>query len=236
MQTIEISSHISTKLNVNSGVPQGSVLGPLLFLLYVNDIQYCSNKLKFFLFADDTNVLYADKDLKSLELIVNAELYNLYNWLNCNKLTLNIKKSNFVVFHPHQKKLNYSPRIRIFDISRNENVTLERKDVIKYLGLLIDENLSWKNHINNIANKISKIIGIIAKLRHYIPSHATLNIYRSLILPHLTYGLVAWGSASKTCLNRILVLQKRALRLIHFVKTEVHAIPFFPHAKVLPIY
>ena len=100
-QSTEIGSHISSKLNINCGVPQGSVLGALLFLLYINDIQYCSSKLQFFLFADDTNGLYA---LKTLELTVNAELHNLYNWLTSNKLSLNIKKSNYVIFRPVPKK------------------------------------------------------------------------------------------------------------------------------------
>ena len=144
-QTTEIGSHISNKLSINCGVPQGSVLGPLLFLLYINGIQYCSNKLQFFLFADDTNALYAHKDLKTLELIANAELYNLYNWLTSNKLSLNIKKSNYVIFRPYQKKLNYDPQVYVFDNESNKKVTLERKNFIKYLGLLIDENLSWAN-------------------------------------------------------------------------------------------
>ena len=108
-QTTEIGSHISSKININCCVPQGSVLGLLLFLLYINDIQYCSSKLQFFLFADDTNALYAHKDLKTLELTVNAELHNLYNWLTPNKLSLNIKKSKYVIFRPYQKKLNYDP-------------------------------------------------------------------------------------------------------------------------------
>ena len=94
------------ELNINCGAPQGSVLVPLLFLLYMNDIQYCSNKLKFFLFADDTNALYAHKDLKTLELTLNAELHNLYNWLTSDKLSQNIKKSNYVIFRPYQKILN----------------------------------------------------------------------------------------------------------------------------------
>lgn len=96
-----IKSYVSSRLNINCGVPQGSVLGPLLFLFYINDIQKCSNKLQFFLFADDTNVRFAHKDLKSLEL--NEELHNLYTWLTSNELTLNIKKSNYVIFRHHQK-------------------------------------------------------------------------------------------------------------------------------------
>ena len=104
-QVTEIDSNLSTINKISCGVPQGSVLGPLLFLIYINDFHNSSEKLSFYLFADDTNLLYADKNLKSLEKMVNNELVRVPDWLNANKLTLNAKKSNFVIFHPPLPRL-----------------------------------------------------------------------------------------------------------------------------------
>ena len=97
IQTTQVGSHVSRKESTLCGVPQGSVLGPLLFLIYVNDIYMASDKLTFYLFADDTNLLYADKNLKSLETIVNCELFKVVGWLIANKLSLNIKKTNYII-------------------------------------------------------------------------------------------------------------------------------------------
>ena len=215
-QTTEIESNISQKEETLCGVPQGSILGPLLFLIYINDIAYCSTKLKFFLFADDTNLLYADKNLKSLETIVNEELIKLNDWLISNKLSLNIKKSNFVIFHTYQKTLNYIPNLKIFDHNSQQYIALEHKIYIKYLGILIDSHLTWNNHVDYITLKVSKTVGIISRLRHFVPYQTLLNIYRSLVQPFITYGLAVWGQTSKTNLNKILLLQKRVIRLIHF--------------------
>ena len=120
-----------------------NTVGPLLFLLYVNDIYRSSAKLAFYLFADDTN-LYADKNLRTLELVVNSEMHKVYEWLTANKLTLNIKKLNFIIFHPHQKKIDYEANLRIFDNDSQTFLPLEQKSYVKYLGVSIDSNLSWK--------------------------------------------------------------------------------------------
>ena len=166
----------------------------------------------------------------------NTELTKIYNWLTANKLSLNIKKSNFVIFHQYQKRLNYQVNLKIFYHNTNSYISLECKDYVKYLGVLIDSNLTWKYHISHVASKVSKTIGIIARLRHFIPMNALLNIYRSLVFPYLSYGLVAWGQAAQTHLNKIFILQKCALRLMHYAQYRSHAtIPFFVASNIIPL-
>ena len=103
-----------------------------------------SDKLNFYLFADDTNLLYADKSLKSLESVVNSELVKLYNWLTGNKLTLNVKKSNYVIFRPYKKRIDYLVDIKIYDHNTKSFISLELKDYVQYLGIIIDSKLTWK--------------------------------------------------------------------------------------------
>ena len=171
----ECGDNISTKEITIYGVPQGSVLGPLLFLIYINDICVSSKVFQFYLFADDKNILYADKNLNFLETVVNKELMLVCEWLNSNKLTLNLSKTNYVIFRPYQKKQSHQVSLKVFDNNTNDFIEIESKEFVKYLGVIIDSNLMWKYHIDNIAYKISKAIGIIARLRHFVPL-STLNI------------------------------------------------------------
>ena len=175
------------------------------------------------------------KILKVIETVVNTELCKLYDWLTSNKLTLNISKSNFIIFHPKRKKPNYKPKICLFDNEKNEYATLESKEYIKYLGILIDKNLTRKHHIDTVSLKISKTVGLLAKLRHFVPRQIILKIYESLIYPYITNELAAWCQAAKTHINKILLLQKRALRIINFSDRRDHAIPLFIDANVLPL-
>ena len=112
--------------------------------------------------------------------------------------------------------------------------TLQCEDHVQYLGVLLDSNLSWKFQINNVALKISRTVGVVARLRHFVPRTTLLHIYQSLILPYLTYGLAAWGQAAKTHLQKILVLQKRVLRLMYFSEPRAYAVPLFISSKFYP--
>ena len=135
-----------------------------------------------YLFADNTNLLYADKNLRSLEIIVNEELWNIGNWLMANKLSFNVKKSNFVIFRPFQKRIHYEVNIKIFDYSANSLVSLKKKECVRHL----DSKFSWTDRITYTSTKISKSLGILSGLRHFVPSTTLLNMYRSLLQPYLS--------------------------------------------------
>ena len=160
---------------------------------------------------------------------VNNELERVREWLNANPRQTNAQRQKVWLCHfsSAPKKNTFIPLIKTFNSTLNTRVILEMKDFVKYLGIImIDSELSWKHHIDFICHKISRSVGIIAKTRHYIPRHLLLNLYHALIAPYLNYGICAWGDCPQTYLNKILVLQKRALRLIYFSKPRDHAIPF----------
>ena len=180
-QTTSVGGSVSNKDRILCGVPQGLVLGKLLFLLYINDIYTTFKLVKFHIFADNTNILYANKNIKTLISTVNSQLLLLQEWLATNKLTLNFKKSNFVIFHHYRKTLPRDINIKMFDNTSNKFVSLESKKFVKYLGLLSDKNL-----ISIIlAIKLVKKIGLFAKLRHYIASSTLLMMYKALVQPYL---------------------------------------------------
>ena len=188
--------------NISCGVPQGSVLGPLLFLLYINDLPNISSKLKFFLFADDTNIYFESKDLRNIEKIINIELKKFYEWLCINRLSLNISKTKFVVFHAPNK-----PKFPITILINNK--AIDEDKYIKYLGVTLDSQLSFMFHIDELTKKISRGIGLLYKLRPFVTTNILTNVYYAIIYPFLLYGIVIWGAASKNLLNPILILQKK---------------------------
>jgi len=134
----------SSEMTFTCGVPQGSILGPLLFLIYINDLNNSTCKVSTILFADDTNLLCSGKDLQELESIVNIQLTGVQEWLLVNQLTLNKKKSKFIIFKSHKKRFKRQLHLQL---SGND---LQRVEESKFLGIIIDQHLTWKNHVEYV--------------------------------------------------------------------------------------
>ena len=218
-------------MSISCGVPQGSILGPLMFLVYINDLASICNALLPVMYADDSNFFVAGKNIDDLVCSINTELKNIMNWMNINKLSVNAAKTKLMIFRPKRKKAP-DPQNKIM-INGSE---VERVESIKFLGIMLDETLSWKNHIENIRSKISKGIGIIMKARNLLVSKTLLTLYYSFVYPHLSYCIEVWGSAYKTHLDVLLKLQKKALRIIHSVPKDHKSKMLFKSDKVLTIY
>ena len=188
-QYVQIDSWKSPLLPIKCGVPQGSVLGPLLFLVDINVILLCSNYLSFIFFADDTNIFFQHKNISELTKIVNHELSFVATWFKANKLTLHPDKTKFILFHPPRKKINLDG----LSISIDKN-SINRVEHTKFLGVIIHQNLSWQAHIKAISSKIAKSTGIIIKSGQFFFSNTLCTLYNSLILPYLQYCLIIWAS------------------------------------------
>ena len=163
-QYVSVNGSNSNLLPINCGVPQGSVLGPLLFLIYINDLPNPSKKLTFYLFADDTNIYYESKDLSDLFRIVNEELRLVKKWLDSDKLSLNIDKTNYIIFHSSSINVSSGSDIRI---GKNH---IKRVKFVKFLGLLLDEHLSWKYHLSELSKQLATTCGMFSKLGVLITS------------------------------------------------------------------
>ena len=226
-QFVSYNGFKSSERTITCGVPQGSILGPLLFLIYINDL---SNNCKFakpFLFADDTNLLHHSKDHQNLQEELNYDLENISEWLKANRLSLNIKKTHYMVF---------TKKHGIADINLNiDGNKIDSVEQTKFLGVIIDKHLNWKNHIALVSGKVARGIGILIKARKYLPKDAILSLYYSFIYPYLTYCNLVWGTACVSHLERLKILQKKAMRIIAGVKPREHTDPLFKEFKLLKI-
>ena len=192
-QVVEVNGVESDVGIIKHGVPQGSILGPLLFLLYINDISNSSDILRFFLFADDTTVYYsADPSSDNTEHILNTELEKVSCWLAANKLSLNVKKSNFLHFKYGNSQIA-SPNIKI------DNIAIEEKESTKYLGTFIDNKLNWKTQIQHVKAKLSRGSGMISKIRHYVDEACLLKMYHSFFQSHVNRVETIWPKLSDFC-------------------------------------
>lgn len=210
----------SSMKDITHGVPQGSILGPLLFLIYVNDLHHCSSKLSFTLFADDTTILFSHSDLPTLAEELNSELVKVSSWFSTNKLSLNSHKTKYMIFSKSKSTINDA------NISIN-HVPIERVHSTKFLGVVIDDKLSWTQHISHISKITSRNTGIMSKLRSFLPSVAMVSLYNTLSLPYLNYCNIVWACTSTSKLHSPMIIQKRAIRLATLSKPRDHTLPLF---------
>ena len=221
----------SDVLKVNRGVPQGSILGPLLFLLFINDIVNSSTSLHFVLYADDTNIFFSHNNLQCLISHVQTEMQNVTRWFQVNKLQINKSKTKYMIF-------NFKERSRMIPLNLNlriENEVVEQVEYTNFLGVVIDNRLSWDKHIASISNKISASIGVLRKLKPVLPSKTLFTLYRSLIHPHLSYCNLVWGRAYKRFYMPLFILQKRAVRLCCNEHYRAKTSPLFKSLHLLKL-
>ena len=208
-QYIKIDENLEThRQNIVCGVPQGSILGPLLFLLYVNDLPNSSTYLDPVMFADDTNLFLANRSIQELFSIANKELNKISDWFTANKLSLNVTKTKFSLFHKASRKDDIPLKLPILKINNHQ---IERVESIKFLGVLLDENLCWKDHIKYIENKIAKSIGLLYRAKPYLDKKSLIVLYFSYVHTYLNYANLAWGSTNRTNSKKLGSQQKHAV-------------------------
>lgn len=218
-QFVHHNGDSSSYRNVTMGVPQGSILGPLLFLLYINDLPSVTSKLDSILFADDTTLYSSSSDINRLCSDMSSDLLQVKEWLLANRLTLNANKTYYIIFG--LKKVPENVTVSV------DGHALERKKSGKFLGVILDEKLTFKEHIEFVTQKISRLCGLLYKLKETFPPEVLKKLYQSLIYPYLNYCVLSWGGTLPSRLNSILLLQKRLIRLLTGSGYLAHTKPLF---------
>jgi hypothetical protein len=203
-QFTSINGFISSRLKITSGVPQGSVLGPFLFKVFINDLPQIT-RMSATLFADDACLSFSHHSITHIQDFVNMELKNVQTWMDVNKLKLNLGKTNYMLIHRRKTPItNFSITLNGFQI--------ERKEEVKYLGVIIDHRLSWKSHISYVRKKLSKCLWAVCKIRPFANLETLKLIYYSLAYPHLQYCISCWGASSAA--SSLATKQNKLVRII----------------------
>ena len=222
---VRYAEHTSSLRPILCSVPQGSSLGPLLFIIYINDIINTSSLLKFILYADDSVLYLQGYDIPTVINFINRELSLLDNWLIANRLTLNVTKSHYIIFSRKQNAY-IGPNLEI------NNKEISQVNETKFLGLTLYYNLKWKKHIQNITLKISRLNSILYLTRDLINRETLKYIYITLVQPHLIYCNTVWGNTFKCSLKPLINIQKRVIRTISYVDRYTHTAPIFEQLQI----
>ena len=215
---------------ITHGVPQGSVLGPLLFLIYINDLNNAITFSYIRHFADDTNILYKNKSLRKINQRINYDLKNIVNWLRANRIALNTSKTEIVIFRTPNQVITRKMNFRI------SGQKIEIKKHAKYLGLILDESLNWKRHYDILKPKLQRSLGLLAKLRYYVSAGLLRTVYFAIFDSYLRYGCQVWGQNKNANINTISQLQDKAIRIICFKDRNSDPRPLYHEKKIIRLF
>ena len=205
-QYVSINGKNSSCRKITYGVPQGSILGPLLFIIYINDMPEIDKLAKFILYADDANIIITGKNTLEIEQKMIELNERLVRWVNSNGLMLNLKKTHFMIFSRQQIVQNPTLKINNFQIKRVHEA--------RFLGVIIDEKLTWSAHIRAIKSKMSRYVGIMYKIRSKVPVNIRLQIFHSFVQSHLNFCSLVWGFTNKSNIDMLFTMQKKAMRAV----------------------
>ena len=228
-QFVRVNDKFSEPRQMVCGVPQGSILGPLLFIVYINDLCSISKSVHSIIFADDSNFFKSGKDLASLSKEMEQEMIDVILWLNANKLSLNVIKTKTMAFCPHQKNENPQVKLQINDTE------IEQVKTSKFLGVHLNEHLNWTEHISHVTKKVAQVSGMIYSSKSYLPKKSRLELYNTLALPHIMYCNPIWGASCPERLDPLIKCQKRIVRNITDSAFDAHSAPLFHSLDMLTV-
>ena len=232
-QTVQFKTEQSEERTAKCGMPQGSILGPLLFILYVNDLPKVCSKSKVIFYADDTAILCKGKNIAKIQNMLNSEMSLCSDWLTQNKLHLNVSKNKSMLFGTSQK-LSSTKDPDNFEIKVCDDV-VEQVQVFKYLGVYMDINFNWHTHVEIFSKKISSEIGILRRVKPFLTIDLSKTMFNSIVLPHFTYCDIIWASSDETNITRLQKLQNTCARVILNENRRSHVQPMLDSLSWMPI-
>ena len=224
----------SDRLTVSCGVPQGSILGPLLFILYMNDLPQCFNLCEVNIYADDTAFYVSGNNVNEINLALQTEMDAVHQWLCANKLSLHVGKTVSMLICSRQKRAHL--REQTISVSVGNEIVNQVED-LKYLGVTIDQNINFNDHVDNVCKKLRRALGILRRAAPFVDQNTRVTIYNTLLLPHFNYCSTIWGSGiTQRNLDKLQLIQNCAMRIVLGCPPDTHIHTMLRELKWLNVH